>query len=595
MPLGNGQPIRKSTRVLKFSKRLLGWLMVGWLFGGNPAMAAPTTVSEPTPNAQGGIVSACPAGQCPVRVSSFGYYPTQWRSWARERRPDRFFPQSIGLEAIPTPEPGPMPELPRQKISPEKPSLPPLPKLPTELPLTPPEEKQPPAAGPSQLPGLPTETPFQIEERSPLEGIQSTPLEPRRPGPEKPPVQMPLPLEPMPKPATQMPLPLEPAQKPGTQTPLPLEPMPQPSLPTLPPAEALPTGKVPGTGPAPAQPAPSEQTPPLPSASQQPAGPPDLPPPAEPPSGSKSSAEPGPEKPNPSEKTSHTVPPTPYRDVASGGLSGQPLAASSLPPTPSPSTNASRAHPRSSSSSPTPRTGLQAIGSPVADSPPTWDHPLRDSSGSARDVPAISQERMGSRSASVHDPLEPWAEPRPWHPSEPASQNFRPSGAEGFSAPSEPEPPLMEATQVFQTPHDAGPAQAAFQTELPPAQQTNSALPRGSPTGNYELEGYCPVSLLEKEQWVPGDPQFAVHHQGKVYLLAGPTQRQRFLANPNRYVPVGGGIDPVLAVEENRHLPGRTDYCVVYDGRLYLFSSQESLARFHQNPKKYATFARSGL
>ncbi|MCS7306526.1 MAG: YHS domain-containing protein [Thermoguttaceae bacterium] len=588
---------------------VLGWLILSGLLASNTALSGPTTPAEPNSNPPGSVLTPWAARQCIVQVSRFGHYQTQWRIWPKERRPDRFFPQSIGLEAIPTPEPGPMPELPRQKLSPEKPTLPPLPKLPTELPLTPPEEKSPGPSGAGQPSAPPLEKPFRIEERSPLESIQPTPLEPMRPGTEKPGVQMPLPLEPSSKPASQMPLPGEPMSKPATQLPLPLEP--------------LPPEKPPGRG---AVPGPGGELPPLPSVPEQSgssSGLPPLPIPKEQPSSPVPPAESAPEKPSSGEKTSESVPLVPKTDLRA---SAAPLEPSS------PSNSPLRSPNRGSSltSSAPPLSSLAPLSEPMASesgaAPPTrsqtfWPNPAPESSSAgSSQLPSKGREPTTSRSGGLADPLEPWAEPKAWHPSnwsahlhpqlpQEASARYGSDrhGSERIptnpiSPPSSttppPEAPPIEPGWASDKRHESGPTQAFFQTDLPvPDRGASGSAAGGSvpppPTDNYQLEGYCPVCLLEKEQWVPGNTDFAVQYQGKVYLLAGPSQRERFLANPHRYVPVAGGIDPVVAVEENRHLPGRTDYCVVYDGRLYLFSSPETLARFHQNPKKYASFANS--
>jgi YHS domain-containing protein len=70
---------------------------------------------------------------------------------------------------------------------------------------------------------------------------------------------------------------------------------------------------------------------------------------------------------------------------------------------------------------------------------------------------------------------------------------------------------------------------------------------------------------------------------------------KRFLANPDRYTPVLSGRDAVLAVEQGREVPGSTEFCVVYDDRLYMFSSAESIARFRQDPNRYALVANQPL
>jgi YHS domain-containing protein len=641
MPLGHGQPIRQPSGFGKLWKRVVGWLMVGGLCAATPAISGPASLGEALHKTNNDhMITQCPGNSCTPRVSTFGHHPTQWRSWPGERRPDRAFPQSIGLEAIPTPEPGPIPELPRQKISPQKPSLPPLPKLPTELPLTPPEEQSPTPPGAAQPPSLPSEKPFRIEERSPLEGIQPKPLEPiplepMPPGPAKPGVQMPLPLEPSPKPASPTPLPLEATPKPGSPTPVPLEPTSppasQPPVPKEPmqkpatqlplPLEPLPTEKPTGTVPKPEMPpkadatGPTGPSPPLPSVPQDSANRsafPPLPAPEEKPAPTKPPAESGPEKPGPAEKSSGSViPSVPQPEASSSGRLIEPVQPSGRFPAPGGQPNAISSPDGLSSSAPGLPPRSSAWGSPRADRPPSAELPAREPTAPrAPDLAPLSSEPMPSQSARLADPLEPWAEPKPWTPSQVGSDlgNRAPHTPLGPPAPEVPSaglvpeapaiegrPSAVRAEAGLGAPDSPGPSPAAFQTDLPPPDRTGAGLPPAAPAGTYELEGYCPVSLLEKEQWVPGDPQFAVQYQGKIYLLAGPSQRQRFLANPHRYAPVGGGVDPVLAVEENRHVPGRTDYCVVYDGRLYLFSSAESLARFHQNPKKYASFAHSGL
>jgi len=105
------------------------------------------------------------------------------------------------------------------------------------------------------------------------------------------------------------------------------------------------------------------------------------------------------------------------------------------------------------------------------------------------------------------------------------------------------------------------------------------------------LNGYCPVELVENESWIKGESRFAVEYGSKTYFCAGATQKRKFQTNPERYVPVCNGRDPVLLVDQGALSEGRIDHCVVYDGRLYMFSSAASLARFRQNPQHYARIA----
>jgi len=102
------------------------------------------------------------------------------------------------------------------------------------------------------------------------------------------------------------------------------------------------------------------------------------------------------------------------------------------------------------------------------------------------------------------------------------------------------------------------------------------------------LGGYCPVELARNGRWVRGDVRFTVVHKGHIYRLSGPAQRQQFLADPDVLTPVNSGQDPVLAVDEHRMVPGEAAYCATYNGRLYMFSSAATQAKFNRIPQRYA-------
>ncbi len=101
------------------------------------------------------------------------------------------------------------------------------------------------------------------------------------------------------------------------------------------------------------------------------------------------------------------------------------------------------------------------------------------------------------------------------------------------------------------------------------------------------LDGHCPVELVEREQWIPGDKQWGAFHRGKLYLFAGPQQQQKFLQNPDYYSPAMSGNDPVIAVEQQRLVEGHRQHGLFCDSRIYLFSSEETLNRFSQDPLRY--------
>jgi YHS domain-containing protein len=143
------------------------------------------------------------------------------------------------------------------------------------------------------------------------------------------------------------------------------------------------------------------------------------------------------------------------------------------------------------------------------------------------------------------------------------------------------------------------PASAAVQPPAPPPTmpparpQSPAALVASQPAADTRgpmplgLEGYCPVTVVERGSWTEGRPQWGARHRGRTYLFAGPEQQQAFLADPDRYAPALSGDDPVLAFETGRSEPGRRAYGVSYQSRMYLFSSPESRAAFTADPDRY--------
>jgi len=146
------------------------------------------------------------------------------------------------------------------------------------------------------------------------------------------------------------------------------------------------------------------------------------------------------------------------------------------------------------------------------------------------------------------------------------------------------------------SPYASGPVSSGFPqrdptlTSQPPGGDARSPvaqLPPGNPP--LGLDGYCPVQLGENERWVLGDRRWGLIHRGRTYLFASPEDRDRFNADPDRYAPVLSGNDVVLAVERGEMVPGRREHGGWFEGRVYLFSSEATFARFDANPYHYVS------
>ncbi len=128
-----------------------------------------------------------------------------------------------------------------------------------------------------------------------------------------------------------------------------------------------------------------------------------------------------------------------------------------------------------------------------------------------------------------------------------------------------------------------------------------TASPAASAGPRFGLDGYCPVTLVERSKvsknnpwvWVRGDARWGAVHRGVTYLFIGPEEQKKFLAAPDSFAPVLSGNDVVVAFDQGKLEPGRREFGMFCNGRIYLFSSQESLNKFldRQNTDRYMDLA----
>jgi len=149
-----------------------------------------------------------------------------------------------------------------------------------------------------------------------------------------------------------------------------------------------------------------------------------------------------------------------------------------------------------------------------------------------------------------------------------------------------PQPPGPQARQV--QPQPTQPSQRPATAEQP---GTNPPL---------ALDGYCVVSLWHdmksrNRRWTVGDKSHGVIHRGRTYLFSDADKARRFFENPDRYAPVYSGCDVVVAAEQGRKIEGQRSHGAMFGDRIYLFSSEESLQKFENNPNRYAGLAHEGL
>jgi thiol-disulfide isomerase/thioredoxin len=103
----------------------------------------------------------------------------------------------------------------------------------------------------------------------------------------------------------------------------------------------------------------------------------------------------------------------------------------------------------------------------------------------------------------------------------------------------------------------------------------------------FGFDGYCLVSLLEENRVRKGVSEFTAEHRGQTICFQSDDNRQRFLADPEKYWPVANGQCLVSSREGTLSGPGDPRMAVTWRGRIWLFSDRQRQRRFIQTPLYY--------
>ncbi len=103
------------------------------------------------------------------------------------------------------------------------------------------------------------------------------------------------------------------------------------------------------------------------------------------------------------------------------------------------------------------------------------------------------------------------------------------------------------------------------------------------------LKGFCPVVLREDRDLVDAHSQFRVIYNSKTYYLSSSQAVSAFHSDPAKYAPAARGCDVIHQTITGEELEGSLDFAVWYKGRLYLFSSAETMDTFVSAPSSHST------
>ena len=89
--------------------------------------------------------------------------------------------------------------------------------------------------------------------------------------------------------------------------------------------------------------------------------------------------------------------------------------------------------------------------------------------------------------------------------------------------------------------------------------------------GGVALAGYDAVAYRDQQRAVKGDRHFAAQHGGATYHFASETNKEKFVTNPEAYVPAYGGWCAYAMGATGERVSVDPKTFKVIDGRTYLF------------------------
>jgi len=101
------------------------------------------------------------------------------------------------------------------------------------------------------------------------------------------------------------------------------------------------------------------------------------------------------------------------------------------------------------------------------------------------------------------------------------------------------------------------------------------------------LEGFCIVTLRERQEWLLGSESNQLVFDGQLYWFAGQRQRAIFAARPQRYVPALGGNCVVTFAEIGMYKRGDPQFGILHNKQLFFFRSLAEQEKFKSHPEQY--------
>lgn len=134
-------------------------------------------------------------------------------------------------------------------------------------------------------------------------------------------------------------------------------------------------------------------------------------------------------------------------------------------------------------------------------------------------------------------------------------------------------------------------ASSAPASAAPGKTATVKAVHVSPPVDNPELDGYCPVALVEMKALEMGSPTNQSRFEDEVYQMTNNKSEVMFQMKPERYVPPFSGDDPVEYKRTGNRVPGDVTLFVVQDDKAWFFINEDNQSEFQASPDDYVRYA----
>ena len=123
-------------------------------------------------------------------------------------------------------------------------------------------------------------------------------------------------------------------------------------------------------------------------------------------------------------------------------------------------------------------------------------------------------------------------------------------------------------------------------TSSNPFQLSGETQPVKTPAAAAKLSfgGVCMVSALDDREIIPGNKAVTAIYRGKLVAFQSEEYRARFQANPDKYWPMMDGVCAVTLAETGKQIQGKFEYASIFRNRIWLFTSEENMSLFLEEP-----------